>query len=50
MRVIVGRVRSQNPDRVDRVLSKKIYRGSVEHLLARRATAACGDRRPKGYF
>jgi hypothetical protein len=43
----------KNPGRVDRVLSKKIYRGSVdleEHLLARRATADCGDRRPKGYF
>ena len=35
------------------VLSKKNYSGSVdleEHLLARRATADCGGRRPKGYF
>ena len=45
-------VRSQKPC-ADRVLSQKIYSGSVdleEHLLARRATADCGDRRPKGYF
>ena len=43
----------KNPGRVDRVLSQKIYSGSVdleEHLLARRPTADCGDRRPKGYF
>ena len=43
----------KNPGRVDRVLSKKIYSGSVdleEHLLARRTTVDCGDRRPKGYF
>ena len=43
----------KNPGRVDRVLSKKFYSGSVdleEHLLARRATADCGGRRPKGYF
>ena len=42
----------KNPGRVDRVLSKN-YNGSVdleEHLLARRATADCGGRRPKGYF
>ena len=29
----------KNPGRVDRVLSKKIYSGSEEHILARRATA-----------
>ena len=43
----------KNPGRVDRVLSQKFYRGSVdleEHLLARRVTADCGGRRPKGYF
>ena len=43
----------KNPGRVDRVLSKKFYRGSVdleEHLLARRTTGDCGGRRPKGYF
>ena len=67
MRVSVDRVRSQkplvgrvlavfalkNPGRVDRVLSQKIYSGSVdleEHLLARRPTVDCGGRRPKGYF
>ena len=43
----------KNPGRVDRVLSQKIYNGSVdleEHLSARRTTVDCGDRRPKGYF
>ena len=41
----------KNPGRVDRVLSQKMYSGSVdleEHLLARRTTGDCGDSRPKG--
>ena len=52
MRVSVDRVRSQKPC-ADRVLSQKIYSGSVdlkEHLLGRRPTVDCGGRKPKGYF
>jgi hypothetical protein len=43
----------KNPGRVDRVLSQKIYSGSVdleEHLRARRTTGDWCGHRPKGYF